>query len=114
MSKKSKAPIEANGKIEDGQPTMLEQVWGYNELARYGTLKEEEYNAVIMDMNRPELESHARKLGVMIVESSARLQENLRKEFRQYIASLRRPNNPSPKSSKADVDEVKKILSDGR
>lgn len=111
MSKQKKLK-ETHGKIEDGQPTMLEQVWGFNELARYNTLDEATYQQTLKDMTRTDLEAHARKLGVVVIESSARLQDKLFQEFRTYKAALKRPtskpvvNNPSP--------EVKKILAEGR
>lgn len=109
----SKKRVECHGKIEDGEITMLEQVWGFNEFAKYGTKDEEEYRRQVMEMNRTDLEKHARKVGVIIVESSARLQESLFKAFRQYSGSLSRPKQP--KQSKTSLSkEVRKILAEGK
>ena len=92
---------------------MLEQIWGFNEHAKYGTLDESEYEKTLANMNRSDLEAHARKLGVVILESSERLQNKLRQEFKNYILSLRRPANPNKPVTTADAD-VKKILAEGR
>lgn len=113
MSKKTQKPIlETHGKDET-VPTTLEQIWGFNEMARYGTLDENEYRRQVQEMNRPDLESHARRVGVIIVESSARLQESLVKEFRSYVSLLRKPVN-SIKSNPDISEEVRKILAEGR
>ena len=113
MSKKVK--IETHGKIE-GAPTTLEQVWGFNEYAKYGTLDEEEYSAQVVEMNRTDLETHARKVGVVVVESTARLRDNLVREFRRYVTYLRKPETKAVDSTSHPTipDDIKKILAEGR
>jgi hypothetical protein len=103
---------ETHGKVE-GAPTTLEQVWGYNELSKYGTLDENAYKQQVIEMNRTDLESHARRIGIVIVESSERLKENLIKEFKNYVIYLRKPITEA-KSQPQLPPEVKKILSEGR
>ncbi len=104
--------IETHGKVETTQPTTLEQIWGFNELARYGTLNEEVYAAELKEMNRPELEAQARKVGEVIVESSERLREKLLKGFRSYVSSLHKPS--IPQNSNKISPEAEKILREGR
>jgi hypothetical protein len=111
--------IETHGKEESKTPTTLEQIWGYNELGRYGTNDEKVYAEKIGEMNRAELERHARNVGVMIIESSARLKENLQKEFRNYFLLLNKPVKTSTHSASSTTSpqidpEVKKILAEGR
>lgn len=118
--------IETHGKIEEPAPpanapfvpTRLEQIWGgFNEMSRYGTLKEEEYETQLNDMNRTDMEAHARRLGIIILESSARLKESLKKEFRVYISTLNRPTvaTSAVTSKNTEVSSaVKKILAEGR
>ena len=118
MSRTKKPLIEANGKIESAtpktQPMMLEQVWGgYNELARYNTTDAREYESKLNEMTRSDLENHARKLGVMVCESSLRLKDKLRQEFSNYITTIRRPYE-DPKKPIIATDEVRKILAEGR
>lgn len=113
MSDTQKPLVETHGAIEQMQPTLLEQVWGgFNELSKYGTMDEDEYNAQITDMNRPDLEAHARRVGVVIVESSERLRGKLLNEFRNYKFSLQRP--AQPKGPQIVSAEVRKILAEGR
>lgn len=110
-----KKQIEVHGKVEspDLKPTTLEQVWGYNEMSRYGTKSESEYEQSLLGMNRPELESQARKMGVVVVENSERIRGKLIAEFRQHFASLQKPVNPPAYPQKIS-DEVRKILAEGR
>ena len=85
---------------------------GYNELARYNTLDVEVYENTLNDMNRPDLEQEARRVGAVIVESTERLRDNLRKEFVNYISSLRKPKRLVKPITISK--EVEKILKEGR
>ena len=113
---KKKPIIETHGKVEEEkfEPTLLEQVWGGdNSLSRYGTLNEEEYTKRVNEMTRADLESHARQMGVVIVENSPRLKEKLLGEFRSYLSLVRKPiTHTYPKISLSDA--AKKVLSEGR
>lgn len=111
MSKKTQ-PIETHGKVESTQPTTLEQVWGFNELSRYGTLNSSEYEKQLKDMTRSDLESHARKVGVVILENSERLRGALLKEFTSYVVSLRKP--AAIQSNTQLTPEALKVLREGR
>jgi hypothetical protein len=109
-----KKPImEAHGKVENTQPTMLEQVWGYNELARYGTMDEDVYRNQVDEMNRSDLETHARKLGVVVVESTTRLREKLFTAFRTYVSLVRKPAD-LPKSKTITDSAALRVLAEGR
>jgi len=110
---KKKPIIETHGKVEGLKPTTLEQIWGHNELSRYGTVDENVYRQQVDEMSRTDLEAHARKLGVVIVESTTRLRDKLVKEFRTHQSLLYRPD--SPKQPEITLDEkVKRILAEGR
>jgi hypothetical protein len=106
--------MECHGKVETTQPTRLEQIWGgFNEMARYGTTDEGVYSAEVTEMNRSDLEAHARKVGVVIVEDSARLRDKLISEFRNYITYLNKPATVA-KKPEAPSEAVRKILAEGR
>ena len=110
-----KKMIETTGKTETTQPTMLEQVWGYNELSKYGTVDEEKYQEEIQDMHRADLETHARKVGVIITENTNRLREKLLTEFRSYVALLHKPSEEPKKNISAKQQSIAlKILSEGK
>jgi len=108
--------IETTGQEPITRPTMLEQVWGYNDLSRYGTKDVSVYREQLTEMNRSDLESHARRLNIPVVETTDRLKKNLIQAFESYVAALDKPAPmitkiaPSAKMAK----EAEKILSEGR
>jgi hypothetical protein len=114
MKRKAKSVVEAHGREETIQPTTLEQVFGFNELSKYGTVDEATYQRQLEEMNRTDLESHARKVGVVVVESTARLKGELVKTFNSYVFYLRKPAPKAPTAKGEVSDEVRRILSEGR
>jgi hypothetical protein len=106
--------IEAHGKEDTTQPTRLEQVWGYNELSKYGTLEADVYQRSLDEMNRTDLEAHARKVGVIVLESTARLKGELVKAFDNYVFYLRKPAPKAPSATGKISDDVRRILAEGR
>ena len=112
MSKKK--IIETTGKEESLEPTTLEQIFGYNEMARYNTMNASEYEARLLEMNRTDLESEARRVGAIIVEDTTRLRNNLAKEFNGYVASLRKPKSTTNKMTKPLSKAAQAILNEGR
>jgi hypothetical protein len=108
---------QTHGKVDDEkrQPTTLEQVWGgFNEMARYGTLDEQEYEQQLKEMNLTDLHAHARKLGFVPVDSVERLRGNLMREFRSYAAYLSKPVPDKKTKPKNPSKEIDKILAEGR
>lgn len=95
------------------QPTLLEQVWGADNMSKYGTLEEEDYLSKLGNMTRSDLEAHARQMGVVIVEHTPRLREKLLSEFRGYASLVRKPAAPIVPNSKIN-DAAQKVLAEGR
>lgn len=114
MKKQGKKLIETHGKVESNQPTTLEQVWGFNEMSRYGTMDANVYDDQIKEMTRSDLENHARKMGVLIVESSSRLLEKCRQEFSNYVMLLRKPAEAKTKIKTKFDPAALKVLAEGR
>jgi len=112
-SKKLNSLSQANAKVETQELTSLDQIWGFNEISRYGTIDETEYKNRLVNMTRSDLENHARSVGAMVLESSERLRDSLLKQFRAYILSLKKPSSQSPANIKISP-EVQKILNEGR
>ena len=119
--------IEATGKIEEPlpdpnralasqpvyKPTTLEQVWGgSNFLARYGTLKPEEYAEKLRGMNRADLEKEARRVGTTIPQQTERLIDNLKNKFNGFTASLRIPVDQKEKTKLTQA--ARDVLKEGR
>ena len=107
--------IEAHGKLEDDkfQPTMMEQVWGHGDTSRYGTLDPEEYLSKINGMTRADLEAHARLMGVVIVEHTARLRDKLLADFHNYVALVRKPLESPKPQGKVNAAALS-VLAEGR
>ena len=104
---------QTHAKVDTTELTSLDQIWGFNELSRYGTLDENEYKDRLILMTRADLENHARSTGVLVVESSERLRDLLLKQFRSYVLSLRKPASQNPKETKLSKD-AEKVLREGR
>lgn len=112
-SKKLESMNQTHAKVETTELTSLDQVWGFNDLARYGTMDESEYKMQLTNMTRADLENHARSLGCIVVEDSVRLRDSMLKQFRSYVLSLRKPVAPKHEKIKITAD-VQKILNEGR
>jgi hypothetical protein len=112
MAKKKQ--IQTNGKVETQQITSLEQLWGVNDLSRYGTTDEDTYRQKLNEFNKSDLEAHARQIGVTIPEGVERLKGNLIRQFRVYVSSLKNPPPPLSKGPMKMTPEIEKILAEGK
>jgi hypothetical protein len=101
-------------KQEKLQPTLLDQVWGADDTSRYGTLDESVYNKTLEGMTRADIEAHARRMGVVIVEHTPRLREKLLNEFRSYAALVRKPISTVANRNAKISDAAQKVLAEGR
>lgn len=127
MNKKTtkKTVIETNGKVQSPetkfQPSTLEAVWGgYNAAAKFGTTDEQTYSDKLKEMNRSDLETEARRVGVSIASAAfqveggvQRIRESILKEFHAHLLYLNKPERPSSPSSTLDAAALK-ILAEGR
>ena len=104
---------EANGKTETFAPTTLNQIWGDTGTSKYGTMNPAEYENKLKNMNRSDLHSHARSLGIMPNDNYDLLIRKLRQEFLAHINAYRTPSSP-PKIPAKVPPEISKILSEGR
>tara|TARA_Y100000310_G_scaffold120373_1_gene119142 strand:- start:10769 stop:11146 length:378 start_codon:yes stop_codon:yes gene_type:complete len=111
--KKLKTPSQTHGMVEKHQWSTLNQVWGDDGMARYGTLNLEKYQAEIEDLNKTDLMAHAQKLGLIPIDNVKLLKGRLTKEFRRYVSSYKKPATASDDSSEIS-SSAKKILEEGR
>lgn len=116
MSTPKKSMIETHGREESSkyQPQLLEQVWGSDNLSKYGTLDIDEYNDRLDNMTRADLETHARAVGVIIVEHTPRLREKLIHEFNSFVSLVQKPENPKSYGKIKITPEAQKVLNEGR
>ena len=115
--KVSKKPLESlsqvHGKELKFQASTLEQVWGDTGHTKYGTTDTGEYIRQLDDMNKSDLQGHARIIGFVPIDDRVTLTNKLISEFNKYVSGfkkpLQQPHPGSPLSSKA-----KKIMDEGR
>jgi hypothetical protein len=111
--KKIKVISETHGKVEDGKPTTLDQIWGDTGLWKYNTMNLSEYKKYLNDMNKTDLQAHAKKIGLIPIDDRITLNRRLLSEFKKHVSSyssLAQTKNEPEQIS----EEVKKILSEGR
>jgi len=104
---------ETHGKVDSFEPTTLEQILGFNELSRYGTLNEEEYERELKEMSKIDLQAHAREKGIVPIDSVERLTNNLLREFKNYVFYLRKPIKAKV-APKEPTKNIRNILAEGR
>ncbi len=113
-SKKSvKKLSQAHGKVEEFQPTTLDQIWGDDGTSTYGTLDEGVYQTRLDDMNMSDLQSHASRVGIIPIDNRSMLKDRLIREFRKHASAYKKPVDQSTPESPVPKD-IMKILSEGR
>ena len=114
-SKKSvKKLSQAHGKVEEFQPTTLDQIWGDDGTSKYGTFSKAEYQEHIDNLNKTDLQQHAVKLGIVPVRERARLTKNLMTAFDQHCSKYTKPSEANAGDPTNIDEETLKILSEGR
>ena len=112
-AKKMKNLTQAHGKVEEFEPSTLEQIWGNDGMQTYNTLDREEYEDHLNGMAKVDMQAHATKVGLMPIDNMDILKKRLVKQFKSHVATYRRPKvqrKNEPKLTK----EIKNILSEGK
>ena len=113
--KKSKldSMAQVHGKTEGNTtPTTLNQIWGDDGIWKYSTMNVDQYKVQLDEYNVTDLRRHASKVGIIPVESRARLQDSLIREFKKHVSAYNVPNDP-PQTGEVS-EEAMKILKEGR
>ena len=58
---------QSHGKEENVQPTSLDQIWGDTGISKFKTLDRDEYESQLNDMNKSDLQTHATKVGLVLL-----------------------------------------------
>ena len=120
---KSKKPTKTNklgslsqthGKSDPPEPRTLDQIWGDDGVWKYSTMSVEKYKEQLDEYNLTDLQRHASKIGIIPIESRARLQDTLVKEFKKHVSAYNVPADPPQTSTNETNSEVLKILREGR
>ena len=121
MAVKRKTPKKASvkkmsqthAKVENFEPTTLDQIWGDDGTSMYGTLDDNKYQERLDEMNMSDLQSHASRVGIIPIDNRSMLRERLIREFRKHASSYKKPIEIQDDSETVNKDAMK-ILSEGR
>jgi hypothetical protein len=118
-TKSKKKPLESlsqtHGKDENKvQATTLDQLWGDTGHTKYGTTDVNNYIKQLDDMNKSDLQSHARFIGFVPIDDRVTLTNKLVTEFKKYVSGFQKPSHPVSDPSGPVSGKAKKILSEGR
>jgi len=103
---------QTHGKLEDIQYKSLEQIWGDDGSTKYKTLDESKYMEYLNELNKSDLQTHARKIGLIPVDNRETITKRLIAEFRKFTSLYKVPKN---KENNTELNkEAKNILSEGK
>jgi hypothetical protein len=112
---KLKALSQTHGKEESNfKPTTLDQIWGDDGVAKYGTLDEGEYKSRVEGMHFSDLRTHAADIGLIPIDDRNLLTKRVLSEFQRHRNNYTAPaddvNGPEPEIS----EKARKILEEGK
>jgi hypothetical protein len=103
---------QTHGKLENIEYKTLDQIWGDDGSTKYKTSNPEDYLNYLNDMNKSDLQAHAKIIGLVPVDSRETLTKRLVSEFKKFNSLYKLPKN---KETKVDLNkEAKNILSEGK
>lgn len=116
VSKKSRAKkfsdiTETHGKKEF-TPTSLEEIWGERN-EKYPVDNVDDYINYISELNKTDLQAHAKRIGLVPTEDVERLTKRLVYEFNRSAAS-KTPLSAKRHQNTNIPPEIEKVLSEGR
>jgi hypothetical protein len=112
-TKKMENMTQAHGKVEEFEPSTLEQVWGADGMDTYNTLDTEEYENQLNGMAKVDMQAHATKVGMIPIDNMDILRQRLIKQFKSYVATYRRPKTTKARDPRL-TKEIKNILGEGK
>jgi hypothetical protein len=118
-AKNNKRPLESlsqtHGKEEKKvQATTLDQLWGDTGHTKYGTIDVNDYIRQLDDMNKSDLQSHARFIGFVPIDDRVTLTNKLVSEFKKYVSGFNKPTHVQNDPRAPISAKTRKILSEGR
>ena len=103
---------QLHGKVENFEPSTLDQIWGDTGLSKYNTLNEESYKTYLSELNKTDLQAHASQVGIIPIDNLEMLTKRLVKEFLKHVSIYKAPaKQPKPITLSK---EAKRILEEGR
>jgi hypothetical protein len=110
--KKIEELSQTHGKLEDTQYKTLDQIWGDDGSSKYKTLNLDDYLNYLSELNKSDLQDHAKKIGLVPVDNRETLTKRLASEFKKYMSMFRLPKNST---NLVNLDKQSKdVLSEGK
>ena len=110
--KKIEELSQTHGKLEDSQYKTLDQIWGDDGSSKYKTLNLDDYLNYLSELNKSDLQDHAKKIGLVPVDNRETLTTRLASEFKKYMSMFRLPKNST---NLVNLDKQSKdVLSEGK
>jgi len=103
---------QTHGKVENFEPSTLDQVWGDDGFDKYSTLSEATYLDQLNGMTKTDMQAHATKVGLIPIDNVTIMKSKLLKEFTKHVNLYRRPSHATPNVKL--TKEVKDILDEGK
>jgi hypothetical protein len=103
---------QTHGKLEDTQYKTLDQIWGDDGSSKYKTSNLQDYLNYLSELNKSDLQDHAKKIGLIPVDNRETLTKRLETEFRKYMSMFKLPKNSE---NLVNLDKKSKdVLSEGK
>jgi hypothetical protein len=112
-TKKVKNLTQTHGKVEEFEPSTLEQIWGNDSLSTYSTMDEGEYEGQLNGMAKADMQAHATKVGLIPIDNTEVLRARLIKQFKSHLNSYRKPK-VKPANNPKLTKELRDILGEGK
>jgi hypothetical protein len=112
-AKKMENLTQAHGKVEEFEPSTLDQIWGSDGMETYNTLDREEYENQLKGMAKVDMQAHATKVGLIPIDNMDILKQRLVKQFKSHVATYRRPKTKKESGPRL-TKEIKNILGEGK
>ena len=112
-TKKVSEMNQTHGKVEQYEPTTLDQIWGSDGTETYSTLDEGEYEDQLNGMAKVDMQAHATKVGLIPIDNMDILKQRLVKQFKTYVNTYRKPITQSRKDPRM-TKELNNILGVGK
>lgn len=104
----------STGKVEQSEPSTLDQLFGLDAGNKFGTLDPKIYQAKLNGLNLGELQEEAKRVSLPPIDDKERLKRALFNEFRVYVSNYRVPKSPKPVDPKKVDPAVLEFMKEGK
>ena len=104
----------STGRVDKRNPSTIDQLFGFDDGNKFGTLDYNEYEAKLDNMTLSDLQQEAEKINCPPIDDKERLKRSLKNEFRIYASNYNIPKSPPPTDPSKVSKVVKDFMSEGK